>query len=604
MSGGARGRRGRRAHLAKRNFRKEQKSNKSFVNRPVNDIDNTNITLTMEYNIDDDPKLFFTGTASAYQHLTAQNANRIRYVSTLAVLVKNKIQITQNACIKALAIAWARGDKEIASSFLQLRSHFGITEVLRSLMMLDAGRQVRVLEKRLTFLQLSATKVKPKKLGNLKSDIDNLNRIKSPTGSANGAVCRHVRDWIREFSADDFEFFAINFPKDPWIKLADLCHLHPEKDFPGATWFLPYCFGTGTVMEDSLVKVCQDLNEENVNESIKKFKIPYSVLKKYKDRLNSESKQRIAEYEPKLDTVLWWYEDLRCIEVDEVLSKRLEAEENVTLPNGKLLERLLNILLLRNPNLNNNFQKTVEYNGEPEHAVNFFTQLIDIAEPRLTSLRLDLDSPIVIMGDASGSMDVAIRTSTIIASLLTAICSAKLVFFNTETRDAPFLPKSVKEMLKLAATTVADGGTTPASSLIPFYKNKEIVKTFIIVTDEEENGEIENYRFAPLYQKYYEEVYPAHLVFVSFLQCQHAKGQMVTELNELGYHPNQIRLQRSRPDLTKLDDLFAQMSAVTTSSFMNQLEEAETQAKIEGINQLFSKIVDKDVIIAGDSLDL
>lgn len=64
----------------------------------------------------------------------------------------------------------------------------------------------------------------------------------------------------------------------------------------------------------------------------------------------------------------------------------------------------------------------------------------------LLSYSLPLEAPIVVIGDASGSMEVAIRTSTIIASLLTAITSARLVFFNTETRDAPFLPKTIEEV--------------------------------------------------------------------------------------------------------------------------------------------------------------
>lgn len=104
---------------------------------------------------------------------------------------------------------------------------------------------------------------------------------------------------------------------------------------------------------------------------------------------------------------------------------------------------------------------------------------------------LPLESPIVVMGDASGSMEVAIRTSSIIAGILTAVTSAKLVFFDDVNRDAPFLPKTVEEVLNLAITTNTGGGTTPAASLYPFYTSKEVVKTFIIVTDEEENGHVE-----------------------------------------------------------------------------------------------------------------
>ena len=105
-----------------------------------------------------------------------------------------------------------------------------------------------------------------------------------------------------------------------------------------------------------------------------------------------------------------------------------------------------------------------------------------------------MDAPIVVIGDASGSMEVAIRTSTIIAGLLTALTSAKLCFFNTENRYAPYLPKNIGEVVQLAVDTRAGGGTTPAASLWPFYKEKEVVKTFIMVTDEEENGKKEDHK--------------------------------------------------------------------------------------------------------------
>ena len=72
--------------------------------------------------------------------------------------------------------------------------------------------------------------------------------------------------------------------------------------------------------------------------------------------------------------------------------------------------------------------------------------LFYITKLNFVLFRLSLESPVVVIGDASGSMDIAIYTSTIIASLLTSICSAKLVFFNNKTRDAPFLPKTVQEV--------------------------------------------------------------------------------------------------------------------------------------------------------------
>ncbi len=73
---------------------------------------------------------------------------------------------------------------------------------------------------------------------------------------------------------------------------------------------------------------------------IKEFKIPYS-------HLNDESKARIASHEEKLDTILWYYEDLECPDVGEIISERLRNGEQITLPYGKLMDRLLLIRTLR-----------------------------------------------------------------------------------------------------------------------------------------------------------------------------------------------------------------------------------------------------------------
>ena len=48
------------------------------------------------------------------------------------------------------------------------------------------------------------------------------------------------------------------------------------------------------------------------------------------------------------------------------------------------------------------------------------------------------------MGDRSPSMGVAIRTSNIIASLVTAVSNAELVFFDSHNMIPPFIPKNVE----------------------------------------------------------------------------------------------------------------------------------------------------------------
>lgn len=52
----------------------------------------------------------------------------------------------------------------------------------------------------------------------------------------------------------------------------------------------------------------------------------------------------------------------------------------------------------------------------------------------------------VVIGDASASMDVAIQTSTIIASFLTALTNAELVFFSGDIIDPAFVPKTVEQV--------------------------------------------------------------------------------------------------------------------------------------------------------------
>ena len=51
-------------------------------------------------------------------------------------------------------------------------------------------------------------------------------------------------------------------------------------------------------------------------------------------------------------------------------------------------------------------------------------------------------------------------------------------------------------------------------------------------------------RFDELFDKYYKEVHPARLVFVSFLRSQHAEGQMVSDLVKRGYQPLQFKFHQ------------------------------------------------------------
>jgi hypothetical protein len=513
------------------------------VGRTPMDVDQQQTTTPIiDLDINGDSKPFFVNASVTLdQHIQAQTTNLPRYLATLFSLDMNSVEIGQKAKACALAAAWCRHDHKLANNLLRHRRLFTLTEVLKAVTMLDAGRQVRVYEKKLKRLELSKTKPKATKLGKIKNNIDNLNKLKPSSGSASGAVARHVQRWTRTLTKQELEYFALHMPTEPWKKLADIVHFNPTKDFPALPWFLPFCFGTPAPSE-TMVARCRDLTNENVNDLLKEFSIPYSHLKQFKDQLNESSKAKIASKEDKLDTILWYYEDLQCLPVDDIISERLRDGEQITLPYGKLMERLLLCRLLRegeSTTSRSRRSRNTTSNTEVAHPekAKFYSDLLPLAQAQLEKIKLPLESPVAVIGDASGSMEVAIRTATILSSLLTAICSAKLNFFNDKVFEPVFIPKTLEDVLSLAIITKADGSTANAAGLVPYYNAKEIIKTFVMVTDEEENANGTtadglSTRFFELFMKYRTEIYPAKLVFISFLSHQHAQGQMYSQFKD------------------------------------------------------------------------
>lgn len=204
----------------------------------------------------------------------------------------------------------------------------------------------------------------------------------------------------------------------------------------------------------------------------------------------------------------------------------------------------------------------------------FYRHLLPVAEARLRAMRLELARPVVVLGDASFSMDVAIRVASIIASVLTALTSAELRFFGSESRSPATQPTCAADVLELARNCKAEGQTIPACALWEFYEQRRPVNCFVVVTDERENGKYHDLYFHQLFYKYYTEVHPAKLVFVSFLEAN-ATGQMCTALERLGIHPAQFRLDARRPDLTKLDAMVGLLST-QTEGFRTSLTQDES----------------------------
>ena len=82
-----------------------------------------------------------------------------------------------------------------------------------------------------------------------------------------------------------------------------------------------------------------------------------------------------------------WYEELQCKEVEEEIKRRLQEGEEVTLSNGKLLDRLLTIKMIREdiPKRASYWTRREKSNPDPTKAT-FFYDLIPIAESRLENI--------------------------------------------------------------------------------------------------------------------------------------------------------------------------------------------------------------------------
>jgi len=267
---------------------------------------------------------------------------------------------------------------------------------------------------------------------------------------------------------------------------------------------------------------------------------------------------------------MWYHEELVTDSVNETIARRLQNGEVPQFSYGKLMERLMYFERIRVP---------------------FFATLIPLAEKRLSGIELLLEPPVAVLGDASYSMDVAIRTATIIASVLTLLSQADLKFFNVTAVDSPQQLRNVQDVLSVAKDMKADGLTASASALWPYYQAKKAVRFFVVVTDEIENNKFQNnFYFPDLFKRYYEEVYPAKLIFVSFLDNPQQKGRMVRSLEHLGFDVLQFRLDGSRPDLTKMDTLLGLLSS-ESSYFPEQVTTLANILEKGGLNAMVDRML-------------
>eukprot|EP01084_Bolivina_argentea_P003116 5818_1 len=403
------------------------------------------------------------------------------------------------------------------------------------------------------------------KVYNLQKDGDSLHN-----GSLSGAKQKFFAKWIKSIDSNVLSFFLLNFPKTNWRFICDLIHTNPKKDFPEKMEFFPKVMFNENKPEskdeelmpkDSMVYNAKRVTKENLVELLTKY--PYlsecysyirtRILVNPDDTLPDSAKLILGSNAP-LPDLLWWYDEFEMPQVENKICDRLSKSKDKLIfiddgsnksNYGKLMERLLKFLEERRkfaPLLIEHVQ------------LKLYTipRIIDVFRDKKYEFR------VAIFGDASASMNVAIKTASILSSLMSYALCADLLFFNSEPFDPPVVPRNVRDTIEVVTKVKPKGTTSMASALYPYYINKIKVDLFILVSDEGENRRYRGYYFAELFELYRKEINSkAKLFLVSFLH-QSINGLIMTRCQAKGISNRdlkQIRLHPISPDTSKFDGL-------------------------------------------------
>lgn len=479
-------------------------------------------------------KIFYE-SSTITEHLQAQTDSYHEYLANLILLTQRySVKLTPLKKARILAIALHRNDAKLAR-YLFDYCNLEPADVIMTCKILDARRLYKALDKK-------TEKIKDdKKLNTHKTQMNNIKALYENLDlSLTKSKIKFLRrEYFAKLTEKQVNMFALSIPRGVWRKLIDVLHLR-ENDII-VPWFIHYVF-TGEAPEDSIITKTQLIDQDNIIEISTQFQLPIGYLvKNHKDLLTDKVCEEITKY-ASLKELIVQYHEISSPIVNMIIINKLVDDNTIDLPYGELIKRLLEI-------------------DHPE----IKALLMQIANQKLDEYQLTIKPPVVVLGDASGSMEVAIRTSSIIASVLCSVCDAKMHLFRSHDEPINKPPRNVDDVIEMSRSLLAGGGTTPATSLWPYYQNKEKVNTFIIVTDEEEYSsgtDLEHGLFADLYKRYYEEVNRAKLVFISFLPDRR-DGRMVADLkNKIhGIEKDiiQFRLSSNRPDLRKLDNILDMM---------------------------------------------
>eukprot|EP00306_Pavlova_sp_CCMP459_P013902 CAMPEP_0185187106 /NCGR_PEP_ID=MMETSP1140-20130426/4509_1 /TAXON_ID=298111 /ORGANISM="Pavlova sp., Strain CCMP459" /LENGTH=584 /DNA_ID=CAMNT_0027753461 /DNA_START=212 /DNA_END=1966 /DNA_ORIENTATION=+ len=534
----------------------------------------------------------------------------------LAILdmVESRVGLTSASKARLLATLWATRKRALMAEIIARDDFRDPIVISKTCVLLDGPRRIRQLEGKLEVIpENKKSKRKP-----IEAKLKEVKNLGIPnTFSATSSFMRLVRKWTRELPAERLEFDCVMFDKhDVWHNICDLVHPRPSD------WKLGYFQNVvhgDSPPETSFVTDARNLTAETVVEMLYKhprLALAYSIVRMRVDphKFTDEIRSALACKLP-LGDLLWHYEEIAGLNVrttygnhrprsarnnvlDDIIAGRLAGGETLGASNfttdsfGKLLERLLMLkkagaswwtallpeaeavltqlkerreaALLRHPETDRAPSPSAESEWE---VIDSVSSMMSSPAPSVHVESQASRLRVAVLGDASGSMQVAINASCIIGAMMSALFDAELVFFNNQAfRSAKHAsPRTAAEVLDVAEEVGAGGGTAPAAALHHFYESKEAIDLFIVVTDEQENNKHRGKFFAELFLTYRASVLPtAKVTFVSFLHPREG-GIMLKRLKDRGVEANQQRFDPQRPDLSKFDALFASVLKTSVS---------------------------------------
>lgn len=510
--------------------------------------------------------------------------------STSSVIdVCTKVNLPSGLRAKVVAGLWAHGAKsrEVLAKVIDAQPEFASAQTLkRAAELLDAPRKMRKLER------LLAAHCRPGRRKRLREELAKLQAENVPPHfSASRSFYSVVKRQLRKLPADRLEFDLLFYAEGPWKSLCNLAHSAPsEWKLP---FFQPTIFGAEPPA-NSLLADARGLTPSNLVILLEKHPqlatAGYSYIrsKLNMSSLPAEAKTALVARCP-LGDIIWHYEELRSgAATDKVVEERLDeldagqmlqassshfdtgnyakiVERLLTFRHLKvsfwerlmpLAERLLDelksrrVALVRSAGIRS-------LQALAAQAVDAMAEPVALPEAVALSLPTEPSLRVAVLGDASASMQTAINSACIAGAMFTAIFEADLVFFNSKAfRASLAMPSNTDEVLKVTEEVRANSCTSPAAALAEFYEKKQAIDLFLVVSDEGENTGHKGLRFAPLFKKYTEEIYPgARCIFISFLR-DGDPGTMLREMERAGFSSTpQYRFDVNRPDLAKFDSL-------------------------------------------------